>query len=159
MKKNVLLPLITLLLASAASINVHAADKSTKTNEKVAVVVTKVLDGDTIQGVINGKNFATIRLADVDCAESTKKSRKLPKQIKEWNMSEDEILKQGKQSKEKMDALLKLYKGEIYFTETPEKVCKTGNSDRLVGVIYAKDINVNEFMLKDGNCRPFVCKE
>jgi endonuclease YncB( thermonuclease family) len=74
-------------------------------------------------------------------------------------MPEDDILKQGKRAKEKLNALLTLYKEEIYFTETPEKVCKTGNGDRLVGILYAKDINVNDFMLKEGECRPFTCAD
>lgn len=56
-------------------------------------------------------------------------------------------------------SLLKLYEEEIYFTETPEKVCKTGNGDRLVGIVYAKDINGNDFMLKEGKCRQFSCTD
>lgn len=160
MKKIVFLPLITLLFASAAFTNVYATDKAATPKAKVKLIVTEVLDGDTIKGVIDGKNYATIRLADIDCPEFSKKSNgKLSKQATEWKMSPDEIVEQGKKSKTKLSSLLKLYEEEIYFTETPEKVCKTGNGDRLVGIVYAKDINVNEFMLKEGKCRPFSCTD
>jgi len=159
MKKIVLLSLITLLLASAAFTNSYAADKNIKAKEKVKLIVTDVLDGDTVRGVINCQEYVTIRLADIDCAEKSKKTNKLDKQAKEWNMSPEKLVKLGKKSKEKLEALLKTYETEIFFTETPEKVCKTGNGDRLVGIVYAKDHNVNEFMLEDGNCRPFTCKE
>lgn len=160
MKKIVFLLLITLLFASAAFTNVYATDKAAAPKAKVKLIVTEVLDGDTIKGVIDGKNYATIRLADIDCSEFSKKSNgKLSKQATEWKMSPDEIVEQGKKSKTKLSSLLKLYEEEIYFTETPEKVCKTGNGDRLVGIVYAKDINVNDFMLKEGKCRQFSCTD
>ncbi|MBP3687680.1 MAG: thermonuclease family protein [Alphaproteobacteria bacterium] len=159
MKKIVFLPLITLLFASAAFTNVYATDKAAAPKAKVKLIVTEVLDGDTIRGVINCQEFVTIRLADIDCAEKSKKTKKLDKQVQEWNMSQEKLIKLGKKSKEKLEALLKTYETEISFAETPEKVCKTGNGDRLVGIVYAKDINVNEFMLKEGKCRPFTCAD
>ena len=155
MKKIFYFFALTSLFASAALINSYATDKNQK---RESIVVVKVFDGDTIQAT-RGKEVVTIRLADVDCAESTKKSRRLPKQIEEWGVSEEEIKKQGKKSKAKLDALLKLYAEDITFVETPEKVCKTGNGDRLVGILYAKDINVNDFMLKEGKCKSFTCAD
>ena len=154
MKKIFYLFALTSLFVSVALINSYATDKSHRKD----IVVVKVFDGDTIQATM-GKKVVVIRLADIDCAESTKKSRRLPKQIEEWGVSEKEITALGKESKEKLDALIKLYKEEITFEETPEKVCKTGNGDRLVGILYARDINVNEFMLKEGKCKPFTCAD
>ena len=146
---------MTSLFACAALINSYAANKAPK---RESIVVVKVFDGDTIQAT-RGKEVVTIRLADVDCAEKTKKSGRLPKQIEEWGMSEEEIKKQGEKSKTKLESLLKLYAEDITFIETPEKVCKTGNGKRLVGIIYAEDINVNDYMLKRGECRPFTCAD
>jgi len=155
MKKIFYLFALTSLFASAALINSYAANKAPK---RESIVVVKVFDGDTIQAT-RGKEVVTIRLADVDCAEKTKKSGRLPKQIEEWGMSEEEIKKQGEKSKTKLESLLKLYAEDITFIETPEKVCKTGNGKRLVGIIYAEDINVNDYMLKRGECRPFTCAD
>ena len=157
--KKIVLPLMTILFASAAFTNVFAEVSNNTDKSKVRLVVTEVLDGDTVKGVIDGKTYATIRLADIDCPESSKKSRKLAKQAQEWNLSQEEIIKQGKRAKEKLSSLLKLYEEDMYFVETPEKVCKTGNGDRLVGIIYAKDINANEFLLKEAQCRPFTCAD
>ena len=158
MNKFVFLSLLAILLSCSISTNSYAEDKNINIKEKNKFIVTEVLDGDTLKGVISGEKYATIRLADIDCPEFSKKSNgKLSKQAKEWNMEQDEVVKLGKKSKEKLASLLKLYEENISFVETPEKVCKTGNGDRLVGILYAKDINVNEFMLKEAKCRPFSC--
>ena len=160
MNKFVFLSLLAILLSCSISTNSYAKDKNINIKEKNKLVVTEVLDGDTLKGVIGGEKYATIRLADIDCPEFSKKSNgKLSKQAKEWNMEQDEVVKLGKKSKEKLASLLKLYEENISFVETPEKVCKTGNGDRLVGILYAKDINVNEFMLKEAKCRPFSCND
>ncbi|MBE6463129.1 MAG: hypothetical protein E7005_05160 [Alphaproteobacteria bacterium] len=158
MNKFVFLSLLVTLISSTIGTNTYAEDKNINIKEKNKFIVTEVLDGDTLKGVISGEKYATIRLADIDCPEFSKKSNgKLSKQAKEWNMEQDEVVKLGKKSKEKLASLLKLYEENISFVETPEKVCKTGNGDRLVGILYAKDINVNEFMLKEAKCRPFSC--
>ncbi len=160
MNKFVFLSLLVILLSGSISTSSYAKDKNINIKEKNKLVVTEVLDGDTLKGVIGGEKYATIRLADIDCPEFSKKSNgKLSKQAKEWNMEQDEVVKLGKKSKEKLASLLKLYEENISFVETPEKVCKTGNGDRLVGILYAKDINVNEFMLKEAKCRPFSCSD
>lgn len=160
MNKFVFLSLLVILLSGSISTSSYAKDKNINIKEKNKLVVTEVLDGDTLKGVIGGEKYATIRLADIDCPEFSKKSNgKLSKQAKEWNMEQDEVVKLGKKSKEKLASLLKLYEENISFVETPEKVCKTGNGDRLVGILYAKDINVNEFMLKEAKCRPFTCND
>ena len=160
MNKFVFLSLLVILLSGSMSTSSYAKDKNINIKEKNKLVVTEVLDGDTLKGVIGGEKYATIRLADIDCPEFSKKSNgKLSKQAKEWNMEQDEVVKLGKKSKEKLASILKLYEENISFVETPEKVCKTGNGDRLVGIIYAKDINVNEFMLKEAKCRSFSCND
>lgn len=160
MNKFVLLSLLAILVSGSISTKSYAEDKNMNIKEKNKFIVTEVLDGDTLKGVIGGEKYATIRLADIDCPEFSKKSNgKLQKQAKEWNMEQDEVVKLGKKSKEKLASLLKLYEENISFVETLEKVCKTGNGDRLVGILYVKDINVNEFMLKEAKCRPFSCND
>ena len=160
MNRVVFLSLLAFLLSGVTMVSSYAKDNNINPKEKNKFIVTEVLDGDTLKGVIGGEKYATIRLADIDCPEFSKKSNgKLSKQAKEWNMEQDEVVKLGKKSKEKLASLLKLYEENISFVETPEKVCKTGNGDRLVGILYAKDINVNEFMLKEAKCRPFSCND
>lgn len=156
MKKIFYLFALTALFSGVVSVYSYASDNQSSKRENIVVV--KVTDGDTVLAT-KGKKVVRIRLADVDCAEKTKKSGRLPKQIEEWKMSEQEIIEQGRESAEKLDALLKLHKENITFVETPEKVCKTGNNGRLVGILYADDINVNEFMLKEGKCKPFTCAD
>lgn len=126
---------------------------------KTKIVVTEVEDGDTINAVIlEEEKFVTIRFADIDCPEDSKKSGRLKKQLKQFNKSEDEILKLGKSAKEKLKYILRKYEKNIWFAETPEKVCKN-NNDRLVGVVYAGDIDLNEYMLKNADCIEYKCSE
>ena len=127
--------------------------------EKTKIVVTEVVDGDTIDAVIlEEEKFVTIRFADIDCPEYSKKSGRLKKQLKQFNKSEDEILKLGKSAKEKLKYILRKYEKNIWLQETPEKVCKN-NNDRLVGIVYAGDINLNEYMLKNAHCIEYKCSE
>ena len=126
---------------------------------KQKIVVENVVDGDTIYAtILENKRFVIIRFADIDCLEQYIKSKRLQKQVEKYGLSRDEILKRGKIAKEKLQDILKKHEKNIWFKETPEKICKN-NHNRLVGIVYAGDINVNEYMLNNADCTVFNCSE
>jgi endonuclease YncB( thermonuclease family) len=153
MKKIVLLPLITLLLASAAITNSYAETKS----KKVQIVVTRVHDGDTINAVMNNKKV-TICLADIECPENRINDTSL-RQSNTMQITQEEVKVLGQEAQKTLKKLLEFKEGKIYFEETPEKVCKTGNGNSLVGILYADKTNVNEYMLRNSKCMPVTCAD
>ena len=133
-----------------------SANAENKNQEKIPAVITKVIDGDTVKAVV-GRELISIRLAGIDCPE-TRKNEKSDNQIVTFKVqTADDIKILGKKAKKKLKKLLDFKEGEITFQETPEFVCK--GEARKVGYLYAGDINVNEYMLKDNTCIPFTCKE
>lgn len=133
-----------------------SANAENKEQEKIPAVITKVIDGDTVKAVV-GRELISIRLVGIDCPE-TRKNEKSDNQIVTFNVqTADDIKILGKKAKKKLKKLLDFKEGEITFQETPEFVCK--GEARKVGYLYAGDINVNEYMLKDNTCIPFTCKE
>lgn len=133
-----------------------SANAENKNQEKIPTVITKVIDGDTVKAVV-GRELISIRLAGIDCPE-TRKNEKSDNQIVTFKVqTADDIKILGKKAKKKLKKLLDFKEGEITFQETPEFVCK--GEARKVGYLYAGDINVNEYMLKDNTCIPFTCKE
>lgn len=133
-----------------------SANAENKEQEKIPAVITKVIDGDTVKAVV-GRELISIRLAGIDCPE-TRKNEKSDNQIGTFNVqTADDIKILGKKAKKKLKKLLDFKEGEINFQETPEFVCK--GETRKVGYLYAGDINVNEYMLKDNTCVPFTCKK
>ena len=133
--------------------------QATDTKNREPIVVTEVIDGDTIDAtLLEKKKNVRIRLADIDCAEKNKKSGNFNKQLKEWQISEKELKELGKASKEKLDALITLNEKNLYFEETPEKVCK--GETRLIGILWTgKGENINEYMLHNADCKSYSCKE
>lgn len=135
--------------------NVQAQEISQ--NKRQSTVVTEVLDGDTIDAtLLEQKKNVRIRLADIDCPEISKKSGNFNKQIKEWDLSEDELKEKGREAKEKLSALITLNEDSLYFEYTPEKIC--GNEKRKVGILWTGEgLNINEYMLQKAGCKPYSC--
>jgi endonuclease YncB( thermonuclease family) len=151
MKKIVLLPLITLLLASVAVTNSYAETKS----KKVQIVVTKVSDGDTINAVMDNQKVR-IRLANIDCPEIRTSDKSL-KQAHKMGIEPEKVKVLGKEAQQTLKKLLNFNENQIYFEETPENVCR--GEKRLVGILYADKTNVNEYMLENSKCVPFTCAD
>ena len=144
------------LVATYSVCLTFSANAENKNQEKIPTVITKVIDGDTVKAVV-GRELISIRLAGIDCPE-TRKNEKSDNQIVTFKVqTADDIKILGKKAKKKLKKLLDFKEGEITFQETPEFVCK--GEARKVGYLYAGDINVNEYMLKDNTCIPFTCKE
>jgi len=113
--------------------------------------VTRVIDGDTL--VVNGD--ITVRMACVDAYESSI-NKHLYKQIKQFNMSKEEILELGiKQKKE-----LQTYENKIV-TVVYDTSNKHDLYDRLIGVVIDTDGGALEVLnkgLKYYN-NTFLCKQ
>lgn len=115
------------------------------------IKITKVTDGDTVKGIINGKEMS-IRLSGIDCYETSKRDRAY-KQAYLNKMSIEDVVKRGKESKEILTNILKNNNNiTVRFTDVDKRY------NRNVGIIYAGDINVNEYMVQNGGCMMFEYK-
>ena len=115
------------------------------------IKITKVTDGDTVKGIINGKEMS-IRLSGIDCYETSKRDRAY-KQAYLNKMSIEDVVKRGKESKEILTNILKSNNNiTVRFTDIDKRY------NRNVGIIYAGDINVNEYMVQNGGCMMFEYK-
>lgn len=115
------------------------------------IKITKVTDGDTVKGIINGKEMS-IRLSGIDCYETSKRDRAY-KQAYLNKMSIEDVVKRGKESKEILTNILKNNNNiTVRFTDVDKRY------NRNVGIIYAGDININEYMVQNGGCMMFEYK-
>lgn len=133
--------------------------QATDTKNREPIVVTSIIDGDTIEAtLLEKKKNIRIRLADIDCPETSQKSGNFNKQLAKWQISAKELKEKGRQAREKLSALTTLNAEDLYFEETPEKVC-TGEVRR-VGILWTGDgMNINEYMIKKAGCKPYSCEE
>lgn len=135
----------------------ESVDKEQDNLERKRLVVIRVNDGDTLKGVVDYK-YQTIRLAGIDCPENRVNAKVLNQMEVFGVKNQEELTKRGKVASHKLKKLLKFYEDEIYFVERPEMVCRYGNGKRLVGELYAGEINVGEYMVKEGLCVKMGCK-
>lgn len=129
--------------------------QSVSAYEFIATII-KINDGDTLSAFVNNEN-TKIRLLDVDCYE-TKKNARAKFQQKYYELSVDEVLEKGKQSRK---ILKKLLKDHRYIRVEWEKRDSFG---RILGKVYLDDIksagviDVNQYMLETGGCNKYVPK-
>lgn len=135
-----------------------SVDKEQDNLERKRLVVIRVNDGDTLKGVVDYK-YQTIRLAGIDCPENRVNAKVLNQMEVFGVKNQVELTKKGKEASHKLKKLLKFYEDEIYFVERPEMVCRYGNGKRLVGELYAGEINVGEYMVKEGLCVKMGCRK
>ncbi len=115
------------------------------------IKITKVTDGDTVRGIVNGKEMS-IRLSGIDCYETSKRDRAY-KQAYLNKMSIEDVVKKGKESKEILTNLLKNNNNiTVRFTDVDKRY------NRNVGIIYAGNLNVNDYMVQNGGCMMFEYK-
>lgn len=113
--------------------------------------ITKVCDGDTIKGIVDGKEVP-IRLTGIDCYETSKINRAY-KQAYLNKISIEEVVKRGVQSKRILCKFLENHPNvKVKFTDTDRY-------DRKVGILYADNININEYMLQEGGCLVYEYKQ
>lgn len=129
--------------------------QSVSAHEFVATII-KINDGDTITALVNNET-TKIRLLDVDCYE-TEKNARAKFQQKYYELSVDEVLEKGKQSRK---ILKKLLKDHRYIRVEWGKRDSFG---RILGKVYLDDIksagiiDVNHYMLKTGGCNKYLPK-
>ncbi len=122
---------------------------SIQTNESIQI--TKVTDGDTVKGIVNGKEIS-IRLSGIDCYETSKRDR-CYKQAYLNKMTVEDVIVKGKASKQILTDLLKSSNDiTVQFTDIDTRY------NRHVGIIYAGSLNVNKYMIDSGGCTDFEYK-
>ncbi len=147
--------IFVLSLVVAFALNTQSIAAEIASPKKVQVTIAKVSDGDTVKAALNNQ-YVSIRLADIDCPESRTNDKSL-RQAKKMNISPEEVKKYGKEAQQELKRLLSFHEEHIYFEETPDKVCR--GETRHVGILWADDINVNEYMLEKTKCVSFSCSE
>ena len=116
-----------------------------------SIRITKVTDGDTVKGIVNGKEIS-IRLTGIDCYETSKRDRAY-KQAYLNKMTIEEVVQRGKDSKEILTNLLRKNNNiTVQFTDIDKRY------KRNVGILYAGEVNVNEYMMQKGGCMCFEYK-
>lgn len=116
-----------------------------------SIRITKITDGDTVKGIVNGKEIS-IRLSGIDCYETSKRDRAY-KQAYLNKMTIEEVVQRGKDSKEILTNLLKTNNNiTVQFTDIDKRY------KRNVGILYAGEVNVNEYMMQKGGCMCFEYK-
>ncbi len=107
------------------------------------IKITKITDGDTVKGIINGKEIS-IRLSGIDCYETSKRDRAY-KQAYLNKITIEEVVEKGKESKTILTNLLQNQNNvTVKFTDVDNRY------NRNVGILYINNINVNEYMIKNG---------
>lgn len=116
------------------------------------VVITKVYDGDTVRGIVNGQEVS-IRLTGIDCYETSKINRAY-KQAYINKISIEEVVRNGRKSKQVLANFLKTHPNiTVRFTDEDVRY------NRKVGVLYAGNINVNKYMIQNGGCLMYEYKK
>ena len=128
------------VLCALALINTAKAEQPLQKLENITV-----LDGDTIHATVNNEKIK-IRLSGIDCYE-TKPHLRAYKQAYLNKISLEEVMQRGKDSKNILQNHIDENKNNIYLK--PDKMDKYG---RVLGSIYARNENVNEYMLQEGGC-------
>lgn len=117
--------------------------------EDLILDLVKVSDGDTIKVLLDGEKQA-VRLLDIDCYETEKRPRAI-KQSEYYHLSVGKVIEKGLYSKQVLKDLLKKEK------KVRVKWDKKDRYRRLLGEVYRLDgLNINEYMLKDGLCQPYI---
>ena len=112
------------------------------------VPLVKVQDGDTFTVLLHEEK-TKVRLVGIDCYE-TKRNKRADFQEKHYQKPLDEIIRQGKESKQNLKELL---------TKTKEIRIEWEKRDgfgRILGNVYADNILVNTYMLEQGGCEEYI---
>lgn len=135
--------LSVVIVVVITSFYVLAADKSSNKNSgDEHCNVTRVVDGDTIHALCNGKDVK-IRLAVIDSYES-KKNQRAFKQAYEQHITLEEVIARGKRATEITKQELEGKK--IKVVSSPTNKDRYG---RALGSVYVDNVDINEKLLKE----------
>lgn len=112
------------------------------------IKITKVYDGDTILGFVNGKKV-NIRLLGIDCYETSPINRAY-KQAYLQKISIEEVVKRGNRSKTILNNLVE--------NNPNAKIILKGKDcyNRDLGILFINDININKYMVENGGCLKYT---
>jgi endonuclease YncB( thermonuclease family) len=122
-------------------------------NKEPQIRVSEVIDGDTVKIIKNGEEI-TVRLADIDCFETSKNSR-AKWQSEYYKKSIDEVIRLGKFSKSMLHSAVI---GEPIVTGKKVMLIEKGKDkyNRTLGIVFIDGVDINEYMLKYGKCEEYV---
>ncbi len=134
--KNIFRLLLILLVFSQA----------TFADVRTPVELVRISDGDTVVARID-KNEFKIRLIGIDCYETAKINRAY-KQAYQNNLSIDEVVNKGLNSKRYLEELYAQNKN----SKTSIEFKGLDIYNRVLGVLYFDKLNVNENLKLHGGC-------
>ena len=114
-------------------------------NNLIPVKLEKILDGDTIRVQFNDNQF-DIRLKGIDCYETNKRDRAY-KQAYLKNLTIDDVIQNGRNSKKFLETLYKKSNKQVSF-----KFLGVDYYDRILGQVYFGELDINQELKAKGNC-------
>ncbi len=117
----------------------------------IKVKINKIIDGDTIKVILPQGNYS-VRLNGIDCYESAY-NKHIYTQINKIGLNQEQIILLGKEATKKLSE--KISAGEEIDLEIIGLDTKYG---RLVGNIYKKGENLNDYMKSTGYCPEYIYK-
>ncbi|MBO7332732.1 MAG: thermonuclease family protein [Alphaproteobacteria bacterium] len=115
---------------------------------QAVVPLIEVSDGDTFKVLLHGET-TSVRLKDIDCFE-TRRSKRAYFQEKYYQKPLNEVIRQGKESEQKLQELLSKTKEIRVEWEKRDGFC------RILGQVCADNIHVNAYMLEYGGCKAYL---
>jgi len=112
------------------------------------VPLVSIQDGDTFTVLLHGET-TSVRLKDIDCYE-TRRSKRAYFQEKHYQKPLNEVIRQGKEPKQKLQELLNKTREIRIEWEKRDSFC------RLLAQAYADDIHINTYMLEQGGCEVYA---
>lgn len=115
-------------------------------DSRIPVEIVKISDGDTVVARID-KNKFKVRLIGIDCYETSKIHRAY-KQAYQNNLSIDEVVNKGLDSKQYLEKLYAQNKN----TQASIEFKGVDIYHRVLGVLYFDKLNVNDNLKLHGGC-------
>ena len=136
---------LTCIILGLTAFGFNLAVLSKSIDTRIPVTLTKIVDGDTIRVKIYQEDFP-VRLVGIDCFEASKNQRSY-KQAYENKISVDEVVENGKNSKDFLENLYNNSDKKVYLDFLG--IDKYG---RALGIVWFENQNVNKLLLQNGGC-------
>ncbi len=148
MKQSVFFIILILSFLPFNSANKSAFARS----ELIKIEIIKVYDGDTVRAKTTENKEISIRLIGIDCFEVSLIDRAY-KQAYLENLSIEEVLKRGIESKKILHDFFKTNNNDIFLES--HGLDKYG---RTLGILYSGNMNINKYMKCKGKCPKYIYK-
>ncbi len=121
-------------------------------SERIPIIITKIIDGDTVRVKMQSENKFALRLAGIDCYE-THLSHRAKSQAYDDKLNVDEIIKKGMSAKEYLKELKNNTKDISFEFRGIDKY------SRVLGILYFDDTNINQKLIDEKYCKVYKYKE